>query len=153
MKKILFTNKHGNKFLVRDMGLEEAIEKYRPSIGLDERWTTEYLEGAESKEIVVQEYIPAWFATRPVYDENDNPTGEFEQYEVPEVLEVRQTLYKHPAEYTYEILDETLDEIKARKLEEVSGLSLSMNDELKKWNDYRAANILAGVYDEAKLEE
>jgi hypothetical protein len=115
MKKIIFVNKYGNKFVVENMELNEAIEKYRPSIGLDARWLPDFLEGAETKE--VQD------------DEN-----------------IGHTEYLHPAEYAYEIVEETLASIKARKIAELSAISLQKNEWISGNKAYQVANIAMGRY-------
>ena len=151
MKKIIFVNKYGNKFIVDGMELAEAVETYRPSIGLDARWLPDFLEGAESRQVLVKEATKE--ETNFVYD------YDMEGKEIPDsghevITEAKEaeyvTEYLHPAEYTYEIIEETLTAIKARKLAELSAESIVQNNELKAWNEYRASNILAGLYDEVK---
>jgi hypothetical protein len=150
MKKIIFVNKHGNKFVVSDMELAEAIEKYRPSIGLDARWLPDYLEGAEIRQVLVQEATEAHEVEQPIYNESMEQIGT-ELVMIPSTPAQYNTEYLHPAEYTYEIVEESLAVLKARKKSELSAQSLSLNTELVKWNAYRSANALAGVYDETTL--
>jgi len=120
MKTIIFTNKHGNKFRVEGMELAEAVEKYRPSIGLDARWLPEFLEGAETRTV------------SGGFDKDGN--------------EYFTTEYLHPAEYTYEIVEESLDAIKAKKKAKLAIYSENANPYIHGILAYRVANIGTEYY-------
>ncbi len=146
MKKIIFTNKYGNRFGLENIELADAIEKLRPSIGLDARWLPEFLEGAETRQV---ELAPAY----PEVLEHTEVIGEVETYipYQPAQEAVYETQYLHPAEYTYEIIEETLDQIKARKLKWLSEESLRMRELSPYGEEYRVANSALGIYDTATI--
>jgi hypothetical protein len=145
MKKIIFVNKYGNKFVVSDMELAEAIEKYRPSIGLDARWLPDYLEGAETRQVLVREATEAYEVEQPIYNENMEQIGT-ELVMIPATSAQYNTEYLHPAEYTYEIVEESLAVLKARKIAELNRISENSNPYIHGNKFYRTVNIANGKY-------
>jgi hypothetical protein len=120
------------------------------TFGKPERWLPDFLEGVETREVLVQEATEAHEVEQPIYNESMEQIGT-ELVMIPSTPAQYNTEYLHPAEYTYEIVEESLAVLKARKKSELSAQSLSLNTELVKWNAYRSANALAGVYDETTL--
>jgi hypothetical protein len=113
------------KFKLDNVELAEAVEKLRPSIGLDARWLPDFLEGAETRQATTGNIL----------------TSE-EGLEYIEAI----TEYLHPAEYTYEIVEETLDVVKARKVAGLSAISLAKNEWISGNKAYQVANIAMGKY-------
>ena len=158
MKKITVLKSNGQLIHEGEFAGQEWLDQNLATNawGKPDRWLTS-TDGThtESREVLISEEVPEHTAMQMQYDYTDemNPVeiGEIE-VTIPFQEAVYQTEYFFPAEYSYEIVEESLDAIKAKKLAEISALSISQNDELRKWNEYRSANILAGIYDEAKLE-
>jgi len=71
-----------------------------------------------------------------------------ETKEVQDTEEIGHTEYLHPAEYTYEIIEESLEVVRARKLAELSSISKSKNPYLKGEDHlYRLLNTWSGKYE------
>jgi hypothetical protein len=153
MKKIVVTKITGEIIHNTELPSQEWLDREirLNSWGKPARWLPDFLEGAETKTVIDSPYVAEYTTMQMLYSETGEELGEIPII-MPEQPEVSHTEYLHPAEYSYEIIEESLEVVKARKLAELSAKSIAMNDELKAWNEYRASNILAGIYDEAKAE-
>jgi hypothetical protein len=107
------------------------------------------LEGVETRKVLEREATEAHEESITIYEDMKEIGTEVVM--IPATSAQYSTEYWHPAEYTYEVQEESLFDIREKKKTELSAQSLSLNTELVKWNAYRSANALAGVYDETTL--
>ena len=151
MIKVLWTNEISN-----GQGNFETIEQANEwlaqhiannTFGKPARWLPDFLEGAETRQVLVTEATKEETNFVYDYDENGNEIPDSGHEVITEAKEAEYvTEYLHPAEYTYEIVEETLATIKDRKIAELSAISLAKNEWISGNKAYQVANIAMGKY-------
>jgi hypothetical protein len=151
MYKAKWIDNRINSSSAKDFATEQQAQEWLDeviasgSIGLPARWLPDFLEGVESRAVIVREATEAYEETRKIYDENMNEIGS-EVVIVPAQETDYYLEYLHPAEYTYEIIEEDMTIVKARKIKELSLECERKNPYLHGDLAYRVANVAMGKY-------
>jgi hypothetical protein len=159
MVKVTWNNVYGNSGQ-GNFGTEQEAQAWldghlaNNTFGLPERWLNEELADVETKEVLIHpKQVTCNLEDCPYY-EGEEKTKECEDCEhCDSIIEaVKRTEYLHPAQYSYEIISESLDSLKTKKKLEFSLKSLSERKKDPLGQDYQVQNVVLGIYDNDKRE-
>jgi hypothetical protein len=141
MEKITVLKSNGQLLHQGEFAGQEWLEQNiaTNAWGKPERWLPDFLADVETRETIL---TPAQEYDELILNEQGVEIGT-NHVSIPATTV---TEYLHPAEYTYEIVEESLASIKARKIAELNKISEMSNPYIHGDKFYRSINIANGKY-------